>query len=488
MHKLTWISPAGQAHTWGLPEGVFALPPEAARHLGAQAVVTSGGEALLLGPHGLIEIKAGGAARPGDAGGHLVFEPAAPRPPMSLGDDPTRAEHRRDREPPLGLRWRLGDVALAERPLIIGRHPACDLRVTDGRASAVHCLVQRTALGARILDLGSTNGTFVDGARVRDLVVSRRAVLHVGGCRMEILAAAEPLEHVPLTSEPMRALDELVTRVAASQAPVVVHGESGVGKDALAQKIHALSGRHGRFVVLNAAAISPTLAASELFGHLRGAFTGAETDHDGAFVAAHGGTLFLDEVAELPLATQAELLRAVEHGRVRRLGDYREIPVDVRLVTATHQNLAARVTSGAFRADLYHRLCVIPLTVPPLRERRDDIATLAAHVLVQQSPPRGLSAAALAKLKAHDWPGNVRELINTLRRASVLADDEVIEPRHLLFGPSLKRAARIDDLIHDTVLETFAQSGRSVSRTAKELGVRRATVHHHLRAARRQFG
>ncbi|MBI3178731.1 MAG: sigma-54-dependent Fis family transcriptional regulator, partial [Deltaproteobacteria bacterium] len=204
--------------------------------------------------------------------------------------------------------------------------------------------------------------------------------------------------------------------------------------------------------------------------------------------AAHGGTLFLDEIAELPLATQAELLRVVERKRLRRVGDFREVEVDARLVTATHQDLAERVRSGAFRADLYHRLCVIPLTVPPLRERKDDIAALAAHVLAQQSAPRRLSAAALAKLKTHDWPGNVRELINTLRRACALCDEETLEPPHLTLGASLKRAARLDDLIHGTVLEVFAQSGRSVARTAKELGVRRATVYRHLRAARIDCG
>ena len=242
-------------------------------------------------------------------------------------------------------------------------------------------------------------------------------------------------------SPPMREVRELIAKLARTQAPVYVTGESGSGKELAARLIH-LGGvrRDHMFVPVNCGAIPESLMESELFGYRKGAFTGADQDRDGFFQAAHGGTLFLDELAELPLHMQVLLLRAIQEKRVRKVGATQEDPVDVRVISATHQNLATLVETGRFRRDLYYRLNVIELKMPPLRECRQDVKILAETMLERLSRqtatrPSRLSGPALQELQAYDFPGNVRELENILERAVALSSEEQINPEDLRLHP-----------------------------------------------------
>jgi DNA-binding NtrC family response regulator len=222
-------------------------------------------------------------------------------------------------------------------------------------------------------------------------------------------------------------LARTIRLVAPHTATVLIEGETGTGKEVVAHAVHRLSPRCAKpFVVLNCAAIPEALLEAELFGHTRGAFTGAVQSRTGRIEAAHGGTLFLDEIGEMPIGLQAKMLRFLENGEIQRVGDNDTVRVNVRVVAATHQDLESRANTGNFRLDLYHRLAVFPIDIPPLRERLDDIAALSEHFLAlmgRNSPRKSLSAAALDKLYAHDWPGNVRELAHVLERASILAAD-----------------------------------------------------------------
>ena len=241
-------------------------------------------------------------------------------------------------------------------------------------------------------------------------------------------------------SEPMRRVLELVRKVAATDATVLVLGESGTGKELVARALHAGSPRAaGPFVTISCAAIPEALLESELFGHERGAFTGAVRRKLGRFELADGGTLFLDEVGELPPAMQVKLLRVLQERRFERVGGEETVVADVRLVSATNRDLGAMVKAGAFREDLYYRLAVVPLTLPPLRDRPGDVRALCDHFLVKLAPRAGrrvltLSPGALALLERHRWPGNVRELENALAQALVFADGEVIQPEDLPAG------------------------------------------------------
>ena len=240
------------------------------------------------------------------------------------------------------------------------------------------------------------------------------------------------------TTKVMEKLRVQIRKVARSQAPVHIHGESGTGKEVVARLIHQTGPRHDQpFIAVNCGAIPPDLVESELFGHKKGAFTGATADKSGLFLAANGGTLLLDEIADLPLPMQVKLLRVIQEKSVRPVGSETEIPIDVRLLSATHKTLAQEVQERQFRDDLYYRINVIGLQVPSLRERLDDIPVLSAHILKkiaedQGIPPRGLTDSALAHLMTHAFPGNIRELENVLARASALTENSDIDIEDLI--------------------------------------------------------
>ena len=251
-------------------------------------------------------------------------------------------------------------------------------------------------------------------------------------------------------SDAMRAVFRTIERVAASESTVLVRGESGTGKELAARAIHDLGPRAGGpFVAVNCAAIPETLMESELFGHERGAFTDARERRIGKFEQANGGTLFLDEIGELAPAPQAKLLRALQERVIERIGGAQPIPVDARIIAATNRDLEEEVREGRFREDLYYRIHVVPVELPPLRERHEDVALLAEHFLAgaSGSPPRRLSRAALSALARHSWPGNVRELENALERAVTLCDGEVVDVGDL--PDAIVRAGRTDALRDD---------------------------------------
>lgn len=287
-------------------------------------------------------------------------------------------------------------------------------------------------------------------------------------------------------SQPIVQVRTMIDRVARSQAPVYIAGESGSGKELAARQIHRLGARRDRpFVAVNCGAIPESLMESEFFGYRKGAFTGASDDRQGFFQAASGGTLFLDEVAELPLAMQVKLLRAIQEKRVRQVGATQEEAVDLRLICATHQDLKALVEQGRFRQDLFYRLNVIELRMPALRECREDIAALAVHILerlshASGSPPPPLAPAALVALQDYPFPGNVRELENVLERALALMTGDRIEPEDLNLVPAQQgggtsHAATLQDLLdqveRQAIQDAIRQANGNRTAAARLLGV-----------------
>ncbi len=315
-----------------------------------------------------------------------------------------------------------------------------DLVLPDDTVSRHHCELVREARGVLVRDLGSTNHTRVGQAVVREALVEVGATLSVGGVELMLQSDASPVL-VPPSEEPtfgsaigpslaMRRIFGVLERIAPTDASITLEGETGTGKDVLARNIHEKSARRADpFVVVDCGAVSYSLIESELFGHERGAFTGAVATRQGAFELAGRGTLFLDEIGELPLDVQPKLLRVLESGDFRRVGGNRTLNNQARIVAATKRNLKEEVARGKFREDLYFRLSVVPITVPPLRQRREDIPPLVEHFLTLARSREGasegrfvtVSPSTLASLTAHDWPGNVRELRNVLDRAVYLA-------------------------------------------------------------------
>ena len=343
-------------------------------------------------------------------------------------------------------------LAMARAQLAQGTYDLCltDMRLPDG--SGLDVIAEITAHHpdtpvAMITAFGNVEaavealkaGAFDFVSKPVDLAVLRGLVKHALDLNQRRrdglgkIRAEGGLGRLSGNSPAMQALRDTVAKVARSQAPISISGESGVGKELVARTIHAEGGRaSGPFIPVNCGAIPTELMESEFFGHKKGSFTGANADKAGLFQAADGGTLFLDEIAELPLPMQVKLLRAIQEKSIRPVGASTEIPVDVRILSATHKDLAALVADGRFRHDLYYRINVIELRVPPLRERGDDLSLLATTILSRLSqslhrPPPVLGDKALAALRAYTFPGNVRELENVLERALALADGEIIE-------------------------------------------------------------
>jgi DNA-binding NtrC family response regulator len=322
-----------------------------------------------------------------------------------------------------------------DRPLTIGSSPDNALRLADPTVSRYHLEVRVAPGGAHVHDLGSLNGSWLGEARIEAAVLPVGAELRVGQTLLcvETAAAARPgrddpqpvaLPGLVAVSPPMRRVAETVTKLAPAMVSVLIEGETGTGKEVVAAAMHALGSRAaGPFVVVDCGALPSTLIASELFGHERGAFTGASRRHVGAFERARGGTLFLDEIGELPLDLQPALLGVLERRRFRRLGGEQDIPTDVRVLSATHRDLRAAANHGRFRSDLYFRLAVSRVLLPPLRDRPEDIPALVSHfveVLTGSATTPGLDAAAVADLANHAWRGNVRELKNFVENAVAL--------------------------------------------------------------------
>ncbi len=335
--------------------------------------------------------------------------------------------------PTAGTRRALGDG------LLLGSDAACDLVLADPTVSRRHCEVRLTGNGLVLRDLQSSNGSYLDGVRVSEAWIEGPCLLRLGGAELRLHLRPEHSEH-PLSdrssfgglrgsSLAMQRCFALLERAAASDATVLLSGETGTGKDLAAESLHSHSARRdGPLVVVDCGAVASGVIESELFGHRRGAFSGADRDRAGAFESADGGTLFLDEIGELPLDLQPKLLRALDGREIKRLGDNQHRSVDLRLVAATHRDLQRAVEQGEFREDLFYRLSVIQIALPPLRDRPEDILALAqafldAHALDASHAAQVLSNPVRRMLEHHDWPGNVRELRNVVERLVLFPDD-----------------------------------------------------------------
>jgi len=317
----------------------------------------------------------------------------------------------------------------------VGSHPSNDVVLADPTVSRFHLAVERGGSCWHIRDQGSRNGTRIGGVVVRDADLptsgctleigdSTVRIREVGSTRFDDLSASTNLGGLHGKSPAMRRLFALIERVAQSDSTVLIEGESGSGKELVATEIVRRGSRADKpFVIVDCGAISPSLFESILFGHCRGAFTGADRDRVGSIEAASGGTLFLDEIGEMPLELQPKLLRALQSREICRVGETKSRPVNVRILAATNRRLEREVNRGSFREDLFFRLAVITVRVPPLRERLEDLELLVPALLESLGVPRSsalFDAVAMARLAAHDWPGNVRELRNFVERAVVL--------------------------------------------------------------------
>jgi len=342
------------------------------------------------------------------------------------------------------------DRSFDQGTIRIGAMDDNDLIVRDDTVSRYHCKIVQEDSGYVLYDLGSTNGTFINKVRVREAYLKPGCTVHLGQTELKFYAGEEELEIVPSRkdhlgelvgkSPKMREIYSILEKIAPTNTTVVIEGETGTGKEVVAQTIHKMSLRAGGpLMVFDCGAVPENLIESELFGHEKGSFTGAIMTRQGLFEMGDQGTVFLDELGELPLDLQPKLLRALEQREIRRVGSNRALKVDVRIIAATNRNLEDEVRAGRFRQDLFYRLSVVRLILPPLRERPDDIQLLARHFLrnhVMKTPDgsarsRSFSREAMDVLTAYRWPGNVRELVNSIERAVSFADSEAIEVRDL---------------------------------------------------------
>jgi len=408
--------------------------------------------------------------------------------------------------------------------LLIGRHESCEISLPDPTLSRYHARFTHGAGGVVVEDLGSRHGTWVDGKRVEraelgvgasvrlaDVVVA--VTLDMSSGTQAFAASPALVPELLCLSPAMREVRALLHRVAESDLPVLICGETGTGKELAAREVHRASPRrNGPLRVLNCGAIPHNLIESTLFGHERGAFTGAERARPSIFEEANAGTLFLDEVGELPLTAQAALLRVLESRKLTRVGSNREIDVDLRIVSATHRDLHAMAARGEFRADILHRLCVIAIDIPPLRSRREEIAQLARHFLTQERNAVEIDPRALSVLEAYDWPGNVRELRNVVARAAVLAEGPCITEAELASAlgsrhrdPLRHEAApissasellssretlrvRLEAVEREAVFRALEQTGGNQRRAAQLLGIPLRTIERRLQTWRQTVG
>ncbi len=400
-----------------------------------------------------------------------------------------------------GELWLIGSIE--EKPLrialrgklSIGSDAANDVIIRDGFVSRFHCHIFHKADAWFITDLDSTNGTMVNNVRVSEARLELGYRLTIGRVQLRIETSAEALESVGLgamqsVDPAMKPVFDLIRRAAPSDETVLVTGESGTGKELAARELHRLSRRVDKpLLPLNCSALTRELLESELFGHEKGAFTGAQSRRIGLFEEAHGGTLFLDEIGELPIEFQAKLLRVLENGEIRRVGSNTAHQVDVRVIVATHRDIRSRIATGEFREDLFYRICVLEIKLPALRERPADIPLLANIFLSQATREigkRSLHPQALKQLSTYRFPGNIRELKNIITRAAILCPGEEIKTEHLSFHPptlaeriSERRVYQQGKTLREVEIEAIRQAlaanDGNHSGAAKMLGIARST-------------
>ena len=349
------------------------------------------------------------------------------------------------------------DIVIDKERTTIGRSVICDLVLSDKAVSTTHVELVAKEKGFLLRDLGSTNGTFVGDLRIQEVWVKPGTVVKLGTSHLRFepvsgsvdieISKSERFFEIVGRSVRMREIFATLEKVAPTELTVLIRGETGTGKELVARAIHRASRRRDApMVVQDCSAIPKDLIESTLFGHERGAFTGATDRHRGSFEQADNGTIFLDELGELDLAMQPKLLRVLENREIKRVGGDRQIPVNVRVVAATNRDLRARVNEGQFREDLFYRLSVVSIELPPLRQRPEDIPLLAQYFLDDVAERRfpgenkkfTVTPEAMARLASHPWPGNIRELKNTIERAAALADETEIGVADVLPGAAQK--------------------------------------------------
>ena len=413
------------------------------------------------------------------------------------------------RQTPTGPQVALRELISEKERIRIGTHAANDLVLDDRTASRQHCEIQYTDRGYLLIDLDSTNGTFVDGKQIERAFLFAGATITVGSTPIAFTPVNEEIEIEPDgegflgdmvgRSLKMRQLFGLIKKIAPMDVSVIIQGETGTGKELAARAIHEGSGRaKGPFVVIDCGAIPPNLIESELFGHEKGAFTGASYARPGAFERAKGGTIFLDELGELRLDLQPKLLRVLENREVRRVGGNDTITIDVRVIAATNRDLQKEVQGGTFREDLYFRLSVINLQLPSLRQRRDDIPHIIRHALnepdiLKAHGVKRINARAMEVLQNYAWPGNVRELMNVVSHLLTFSDSEEIDVSQLparLQGEAPAAPVPFNEHLSfkdakDQVLGAFEReyiasvlkrSEGNISRAARESGLHRKSI------------
>ncbi len=403
-----------------------------------------------------------------------------------------------DREPqPIAIRNALTgqryELGHARRELVVGCADQCDIVVTDPFASASHCSLKRVGKRWIVKDHNSKNGTRVNGARIQLADLKGGSHIAIGDTRLEILTDhGKSLGSNLVGKAPNFLLAvEKTLRAARTQCSVLILGETGTGKELIARTIHDASRRSPHpFVAVNCGAIPPNLVSSELFGHARGAFTGAAEQHDGLFTQAHRGTIFLDELGELPMEQQPLLLRTLESGLIRRVGGTHEELVNARFVSATNRNCLNKRLSP-LRSDLFHRLSTIIIELPPLRERSSDIPLLVTHFLregINEYGPRSITPSTLSLLQKHEWMGNIRELRNSISRALALGGQNLRITDFLPAGivPNKRPRQPSPCLVEPEGLSLFQQNQReliagayerhgTIRRAAAELGMPKST-------------
>ncbi len=398
-----------------------------------------------------------------------------------------------------------GKETLLQKALVsIGTLPQNDLVLTDHTVSRRHAEVEGKTNGYVIRDLDSTNGTFLNGVRVREAYLTPGSVIRLGQTEISFSPMEEHIEILKSvadrfgelvgSSSPMQEVYGILERIAPTDVIVLLEGETGTGKELAARAIHSYSRRAGGpFVVFDCGAAATNLIESELFGHEKGAFTDAVKSRQGAFELADGGTIFLDEIGELSLDLQPKLLRALDQRETKRVGAEKPVPVTVRIISATNKDLEKEVKAGRFREDLFYRLSVVRVYMPPLRKRKEDIETITEYLLAGISTEIGkkvnsLSPEAAAALMSYSWPGNVRELKNVLGRAAALSDGGKIEAKDLFLSQG-KTAATLEGLSGKTLEDiekaaihaTLKSVSGNKTEAAKMLGIAYSTLYEKMR-------
>jgi DNA-binding NtrC family response regulator len=392
-------------------------------------------------------------------------------------------------------RW----IEIGETPVCIGSDAAAQVCVSDPHVSRRHAEIVCTNGSVVLRDLQSRNGTYVDGIAVKEAILQGPATIRIGGTTIRFETEARSPATGPKqmgdavgSSPEMQRVFAMLQRLAPSDLTITLLGETGVGKDVLACAVHDASARRsGPFIVFDCGAATPTLIESALFGHEKGAFTGANAAVAGAFERAHGGTLFFDEIGELSLDLQPKLLRALEQRKIQRVGSTVELPVDVRILAATNRDLEAEVAQGRFRQDLFFRLSAAVVAVPPLRERLADLPELVDAILTAEGRRLRVTRDTLDALASYDWPGNVRELRNVLMAAGAMADADLLEPRHLLLFKRQRRDPTLADfplggrslesIERAAIVQTLKAADGNKVRAAKALGIAASTLYEKMR-------